>query len=231
MGLEEAESLADVQRFFMLLRPSKAGVRSRLCVVGKKRLPSARKHEVGGQAGARTAATASQPSRLLQLSDACTGKAPVLRRAGAHLAQPVRADAHPSTCSPACLPACLPACPPARPPACLSLPACLPACLSLPACLQRFFGFVEASSEDAGQLLQGMGPQTYETKTRGGCWWAAHRPVLPVVGCMSLLAVARGSPGTIHGPAGNRAHPLLPTCLQARATWLLRGPWVRALMV
>ncbi len=39
-------SLDDVQRFFMLLHPSKSGVKSRLCVLGKKRLPSARRHEV-----------------------------------------------------------------------------------------------------------------------------------------------------------------------------------------
>lgn len=45
------ESLADVQRFFMLLSPDAAGVKSRLCVLGKKRLPSARRHEVGASPG------------------------------------------------------------------------------------------------------------------------------------------------------------------------------------
>ena len=34
---------------------------------------------------------------------------------------------------------------------------------------QRFFGFVEAVSEDAETLLEGLGEQSYETKTRGGC--------------------------------------------------------------
>lgn len=54
VGKGKADSLADVQRFFMRLRPNKEGVRSRLCVIGKKRLPSARRHEVGtaGQAPA-----------------------------------------------------------------------------------------------------------------------------------------------------------------------------------
>lgn len=46
VGKEEVGSLDDVQRFFMLLHPSKSGVKSRLCVLGKKRLPSARRHEV-----------------------------------------------------------------------------------------------------------------------------------------------------------------------------------------
>ena len=109
VGKEEAASLADVQRFFMvgcsvgqrgaagqgrmrtwparlplprvstpqacsnlaptrlhsfqLLRPSKPGATARLCVLGKKRLPSARRHEVlvrhTGRAASRTAAAAA----------------------------------------------------------------------------------------------------------------------------------------------------------------------------
>lgn len=42
---DEVDSLRDVQRFFMLLRPSKPAGRCRLCVMGKKLLPSYRKHE------------------------------------------------------------------------------------------------------------------------------------------------------------------------------------------
>ncbi|KAI7836840.1 hypothetical protein COHA_009293 [Chlorella ohadii] len=86
VGKEEVGSLDDVQRFFMLLHPSKAGVKSRLCVLGKKRLPSVRRHE-------------------------------------------------------------------------------------------RFFGFVEATAESADELLEGLGPQQYKTKTRGTRHLAAARAV------------------------------------------------------
>ena len=37
-----------------------------------------------------------------------------------------------------------------------------------PTHLQRFFGFVEATADSSEELLQGLGPQEYETKTRGG---------------------------------------------------------------
>lgn len=87
VGVEEANSLDEVQRFFMLLRPRKpGGTKNRLCVIGKKRMPSARKHE-------------------------------------------------------------------------------------------RFFGFVQASSENAEELREGLGPQQYETKTRGTRHLAAARLV------------------------------------------------------
>ncbi|PSC68044.1 Apurinic endonuclease-redox [Micractinium conductrix] len=83
---QEVGGLGDVQRFFMLLRPERPGAKARLCVVGKKRLPSARRHE-------------------------------------------------------------------------------------------RFFGFVEAVSEDAETLLEGLGEQSYETKTRGTRHVGAARAV------------------------------------------------------
>ncbi|PRW45162.1 hypothetical protein C2E21_6125 [Chlorella sorokiniana] len=87
VGMEEVESLQDVQRFFMLLQPaSGSGGKSRLCVLGKKRLPSARRHE-------------------------------------------------------------------------------------------RFFGFVEAVADSSEELVQGLGPQQYETKTRGTRHLEAARAV------------------------------------------------------
>lgn len=56
VGVEEANSLNEVQRFFMLLRPRKpGGTKNRLCVIGKKRMPSARKHEVRRGGAPRTA--------------------------------------------------------------------------------------------------------------------------------------------------------------------------------
>ena len=46
MGLTEAHSLGDVQRFFMLLSPSsRPGAPHRLIAVGKKRLPDPASHE------------------------------------------------------------------------------------------------------------------------------------------------------------------------------------------
>lgn len=45
VGVEDAESLQDVQRFYMVLAPV-GGPKARLAVVGKKRLPSVEKHEV-----------------------------------------------------------------------------------------------------------------------------------------------------------------------------------------
>lgn len=39
-------------------------------------------------------------------------------------------------------------------------------CCSLLAA-QRFFGFVESTADNPEELLQGLGPQEYETKTRG----------------------------------------------------------------
>ncbi|KAL4444582.1 hypothetical protein ABPG77_002399 [Micractinium sp. CCAP 211/92] len=86
VGKEEVDSLDDVQRFFMLLRPDAAGVKSRMCVLGKKRLPSARRHE-------------------------------------------------------------------------------------------RFFCFVEATAEDPAELLEGLGPKSYETRTRGTRHLEAARAV------------------------------------------------------
>lgn len=56
--------------------------------------------------------------------------------------------------------------------------------------MQRFFGFVEATSESAEELLEGLGPQQYETKTRGeqtvgsswvAGWWLRGR-LLPAIG-------------------------------------------------
>ncbi len=44
-GDEGAETLRDVQRFYMVLEPSKEGSKSRLAVVGRKRLPSVEKKE------------------------------------------------------------------------------------------------------------------------------------------------------------------------------------------
>ncbi|KAL4436579.1 hypothetical protein ABPG75_003718 [Micractinium tetrahymenae] len=63
VGKEGVDSLADVQRFFMLLRPDAAGVKSRLCVMGKKRLPSARRHE---RFFGFVEATAEDPAELLE---------------------------------------------------------------------------------------------------------------------------------------------------------------------
>lgn len=40
-------------------------------------------------------------------------------------------------------------------------------CLHFRPSLQRFFGFVEAVVEDPAELLEGLGPKSYETKTRG----------------------------------------------------------------
>ncbi|GAB4821208.1 hypothetical protein N2152v2_008254 [Parachlorella kessleri] len=50
VGLEEAGSVDDVQRFFMILRPTRAepvggAVKARLAVIGKKRLPSVERKE------------------------------------------------------------------------------------------------------------------------------------------------------------------------------------------
>jgi len=46
VGIEEAECLADVQRFYMILAPADGQCRARLALVGKKRLPSiAARHE------------------------------------------------------------------------------------------------------------------------------------------------------------------------------------------
>lgn len=44
VGVEEASSIQDIQRFYMLLAPAGGG-RPRLAVVGKKRLPAADSHE------------------------------------------------------------------------------------------------------------------------------------------------------------------------------------------
>ena len=151
----------------MLLRPSKAGVSSRLCVVGKKRLPSARRHEVSGGGGlAPGCARQQQPASLT--AAAFRGMQSPRQSSTAVLcwvavSRPPCGDAGPAARSHACLPA--------RP------------CLA--ACLQRFFGFVEARSEDAEPLLQGLGPKTYETKTRGG--WQLWVPA----GMLCQAAVAR----------------------------------------
>ena len=45
VGLEEASSIAQVQRFYMIFVPEGAGKRPRLAVVGKKRLPQVGSHE------------------------------------------------------------------------------------------------------------------------------------------------------------------------------------------
>lgn len=46
MGLEEAHSLSDVQRFFIILSPtSRKDAPHRLLAIGKKRLPDPAKHE------------------------------------------------------------------------------------------------------------------------------------------------------------------------------------------
>lgn len=42
---DEPQSLQDVQRFHMLLQPSKDGAKCRMATIGKKRLPSAVRHE------------------------------------------------------------------------------------------------------------------------------------------------------------------------------------------
>lgn len=41
--------------------------------------------------------------------------------------------------------------------------------------LQRFFGFIEASGESVEELTKGLGPQEYDTKTRGTRHLAAGR--------------------------------------------------------
>lgn len=44
--MEEAQSLQDVQRFFIIISPtSRKGAPHRLLVIGKKRLPDPRRHE------------------------------------------------------------------------------------------------------------------------------------------------------------------------------------------
>lgn len=45
MDVEVVQSLEDVQRFYMLLEPKRAGAKSRLLIVGKKRLPDVNTHE------------------------------------------------------------------------------------------------------------------------------------------------------------------------------------------
>lgn len=59
-----------MQRFYMLLRPTKpGGKKSRLCVVGKKRLPSVRRHEVGGLQEGGGMANAHRACCVLQRRD------------------------------------------------------------------------------------------------------------------------------------------------------------------
>ena len=76
IDVEDVESISEAQRFYMILDPKGKGSKSRLAVMGKKRLPSATEHE-------------------------------------------------------------------------------------------RFFGFIEAVSDDVGNLVKSLGERQYETKTRG----------------------------------------------------------------
>lgn len=64
----EVGSLSDVQRFYMLLSPSHKAAKSRLCIIGKKRLPSVRRHEVRSQKACTCIAcsTATLPCWSLQ---------------------------------------------------------------------------------------------------------------------------------------------------------------------
>lgn len=52
VGVEVVRSLEDVQRFYILLEPKRSGAKSRLIIVGKKRLPDVRTHEVARAAEA-----------------------------------------------------------------------------------------------------------------------------------------------------------------------------------
>lgn len=60
---------------------------------------------------------------------------------------------------------------------------------------QLCFGFVEASAEDAKELLEGLGAREYETKTRGewvGGWaggqdgWVGAWVIVGVLRCLAL---------------------------------------------
>lgn len=144
VGKDEVGSLDDVQRFFMLLQPSKAGVKSRLMILGKKRLPSARRHEVGRRV------VGEQPSGRARTWVQCREGSP---------GNGARARAR------ACCDAKVLAVEGCRSPH--DVAASRQSCrCSLPDA-QRFFGFVESTADSPEKLLQGLGPQEYETKTRG----------------------------------------------------------------
>ncbi len=144
------DSLDDVQRFFMLLCPDAAGVKSRMCVLGKKRLPSARRHEVGRQGGR---APGQQQAGFAGRSETVCISSAEAQETGRRWMHPEGATVLPflfnrtrSLCS--------------------ASPGTFFASMAAPPC-QRFFGFVEATAEDPAELLEGLGPKSYETKTRG----------------------------------------------------------------
>jgi hypothetical protein len=188
VGVNEANSLDEVQRFFMLLRPRMPGAtKNRLCVIGKKRMPSARKHEVGGVGGGQ-----GQPVGAVKWAPPSHH-----RHYRPHLTHANCAEAFH---------------------------------------LQRFFGFVQASSENAEELREGLGPQQYETKTRGNT--SCHACVtcmytLPVLlEVEGLLERKRRSPQQLccdsHMSAIERLDlrvRLLRLLLQAHATWPPPGWW------
>lgn len=115
VGLEEASSISQVQRFYMILVPEGTGKRPRLAVVGKKRLPTVDSHE-------------------------------------------------------------------------------------------RFFGFIEAVGDSVESLTEGLGPKSYETKTRGTRQVAAAR----VVGEGTYAIMNRGGSGAAAGRTHLVFHLLVP---------------------